>query len=531
MARFQYILIFICSALFLRAQPFAVHLNQNIYYSGDALHYRIYPEQDLLPDSTLIYVEWYNERDSMILQQIHRFKELSVGGQFNLPNSLCEGNHSLVIYSVLDQVQGIGSKIIYSVYSIPVLNDLAEGPDPEMAMAWYASHKLNFTQVMSLPTGDSIQFNASTLYQTISSPLKEFSLSVNHYLEEDTTSNRAVLYSGLVFSPDYSFRKNIYLDGDVIDPLTNKPTDQKYISFYLPSNGKFNRVQAVHGLIKTPVGDFTNSKQFQLLDLNPNKRIPLIWNAKSSYFDINALAGLQHKIDRTPKIHYLLIQHAKRRLIRAMFDLVDKPVPPPVIRNKKFHADKTYMISEFQDIKSLEEFINEVMIDSRITSVINNKKSLRLRDYDRHDLFHWPAWYMIDGYFRGDEDVMLSFDISRIKSIDLFLRSGTINNQFDSLMRYSGIFSINTYVGEQIPKWVYTFNGLYAGPENKSTLKPNDEVPDLRMALEWKDSLNDSSLPLYFKPSHIGGKYVIQIKGVALDGNFKQASKFIEIQN
>ncbi len=519
-------------------QNFLIHLNQSKYISGDEIYYNVYPQHAIATDSSIIFVELYSPNSVLVMQQIHALSGASILGVFSLPYNVSEGTYTFISYSVFDDKTRDSSIILSSFTYVPIYNEVNEAPDIIKANEWksfpsnaiksenkiIATFKPKIKKQIELSINDQIKSGSNGVY----------SVTINKFYEEE---NKEPLRNNqeIILSKNFISRKKLTLEGIITNPENHQLVNEKYLSLYFPSNGSFQRIDAFNGQLKVELPSYTGIKKFQILSLNPNQRSPLEWKPKSYSDKFKSIILGAPAIRRSDEDHFMLMQHTKKRLVDDLFQTDHTKTEAIDDTIKSYDSDKTYKISDFQDIKSLEEFIKEVLVDCNITSAINDIKSLRLRNKDSRDLYRWPAWYLLDGYFRGDEDIILNYDISKIKTIDLFQRKKTIESQFDQMMAYSGIFSITTYLQDQLPEQVYHVNGFY--PPNAASSHSdlmNPEIPNLDTNPLWiSGSKADQQgfLHIPFNSGDLVGKYQIEVKGINNKNQFSNATYYLEIKN
>lgn len=520
------ILITMCLLVLIsKAQPFHVHLDQPFYIVGETIHYQVYPSPNIRTDSMLIYTELYSNAGKMEIQQIHRLSGKSVGGRVHLPVSYKEGNYRLVCYAIWDDTQSDSVILRTKEVIIPIYNDLYPKPGESIDQAGQT-----YTDPSTSPVYHSAIKSTVRLPLDLNTPLKsitggEYSVTVIHESIHPVRpqAEQRMDDDGTVDIARFLPRKQLMVTGIVSDPYSQKPITDKNLSLYIPSKQYFKRVQSDHGRIRIIVPDIEGKYEIQVLSMNPNTRYPLNIDYKVSALDPGSFRAIATMPERTPDILYALLQFSRRRLIEDIFE--DKSVRTREIKasSQAFIPDKKYLISEFQELKTLEDFIKEVLLETHITTIINNKKSLRLRSREKNQLYRWPAWYLLDGVFQADEDMMLNFDISKIKSIELFNRDLTIERQFDPIMKYNGIFSINTYLKEEPNVQVYSCNGLNDLEPDEPSIKINEHTPDLRTTLFWKSKLScdeNGIVDLKVITGDIKGKFIVILVGADQQGAY-----------
>lgn len=541
-AHLKYLLLlgsFFVGIPILPAQYFLIHTDQDYYISGENISYCIYPNKNIYTDSMLIMVALYSKQSTLVSNQIHRLTDASISGIIKTNHSLKEGNYTLVCYAVWDHSWLDSLQVLFSFKYIPVFNDLDQPPQMQTSQA--ELNHLNDISQDSLSVSDldhkkyhTYPIKLSSQNQPVHHP--SFSVSINkiNSLNEHQLDVNPVNDNKSPDLKDFVVRKKIILEGEVKDPATRKKVNEKYLTLYIAKTGSFQRITSTNGRIKSSIRDIKGNFSFQLLSLNPNQHSPLEFTPVDYLDKFGSVIHQAPDLIRNETMNYTLLQYTKRRLLENLFkgSTLSRKTSEDSIYS--FLADKEYYIADFQDIKSLEEFIKEVMVDCSITTVLNDKKSLRLRNKDSRDLYRWPAWYLLNGFFRGDEDALLKFDISKIKKLALFNTKKTIIPQFDTLMQYSGIFSVSTYLQDEIPAYVHHSIGL-SDPSSISQVAifSKDGPPDLRTKLTWQTNITSSAngaLDLPIPASDIRGFFLIRVMGKNAAGEFEQHQEIIRIK-
>lgn len=474
----------------------------------------------------LIYVELYSGEGKMESQHIHRLLSKSIGGKIDLPVSLKENYYEFICYSVWNKQDGDSTRVSSQRTIIPIYNDLDVIPEGSASLPVTSKEdtimvpsiskiRVRSDAELKLDIKDLVKPGGGEYSVVITDPS-----SVSTYRGNMVTKQIDVEKT----APGFKIRKGLVLEGTVTDPFTHKIIDEKYLSLYIPSIKYFKRISALQGKIKTTLPDLDEYHDFQILSMNPNTRYPLVLDLIKSYVTPSINPG-SAKLIRTPEMISILKKHGKQRLINDLFDLNVRDTSTHLTTLPNYIPDKRFVLADFQELSTLEEFIKEVMLEARITSIIGNRKSLRLRSRDKNQLYQWPAWYMLDGIFQSNEEAMLNFDIAKIKSIELYNRNLSIEDQFDPLMKYSGVFSITTYLHEEPKNLVYTLYGLTKHSNNSIKIIPPGQ-PDLRSTLAWKSNLvpdNQGMLKINFQSSDLKGKYVIDVHGVNGSGDIVRA--------
>jgi len=516
------------------SQTFSIHLNQSFYIVGQTLSFAVYPHKDLLIDSMLIYTELYSPGSELKQQRIYRLHSRSVEGSMELPILYEEGNYILTCYALMDTGR-FSSQPLYTSINVPIYNNLEEKPEELEKLDYPQPPIENINHEDSFYTRNTYTWSINLLPLSEHPQDGEYSVSIFKYEgfytnAEMVSQSESTVSKGEIIAS--TIRKNIFLDGKLNDRLNGKNITEKYLSLYLPQTGAFHRMQATAGMVKMALPDIYNVQKAQLLSMNPNQRLNLGWNPVTSYFNVDWINDRNRKLERNQTVNYVLWQDSKRRLIEDIFKITAPSVITPIDTIKTIPPDKSYLLSDYKDLKSLRNFIKEVMIDCRISKVVNDRQSLRLRNKDLNQLYRWPAWYLVNGFFVGDDSLMLNLQLADIKQIDLYNRNTTFDQQFDPMMAYTGVIAINTTSNIETAQNVFPLNGLsLERPATTSMLAST--LPDLRTQIYWSSKLKadqSGKLNVGFATSDVKGIYAVEVHGV--DGRKVPVSKrvFIEVR-
>ncbi|MDZ4707544.1 MAG: hypothetical protein SH818_04000 [Saprospiraceae bacterium] len=521
------------------AQHFEVHMDKPFYVGGDVMQFKIYDRGPSGVEPVLLYVELINSNHSTITKQILSMDLLGASGSIYLPVDLEQGVYLLQYCRVWDGRSGTSKKIKSGNSYVIVLNDLETGsedsklihPEEQLVFDKPVLARVNRRTRVSLPLSVADQ-NAS-ISGTVSVAIVQY-VSPVPGLISDVYSESPTPF--IVDEKIYKPRTTLVLEGKVVDPKKNTPLTEKYLSFYLPRLGLFKRFNSGNGNFKIELPGFNGLAQYQVLSLNPNRSIPVSVIPLQS--DFPAMTGSFPPLPPlSSAILNYLKQNYKRRLINDLFHTQPSVITVSIDSIKSMIPDRQYLMKDFQQLNSVQDFIKEVMLDSRITSLINQKMSLRLRNRETNELYNWPAWYLMNGFFAGQENEILQMELHKIKSIELFHRNKTITEQLDSMMVYTGMFALQAEpVREQFEKYGILKYELQGFEDNRPwTHTPVEEkrTPDLRSLLYWSPSQRPDQtgkITLDFFTSDLKGLF--EIKVVGLDASKKPLGKswWIEVE-
>jgi hypothetical protein len=241
------------------------------------------------------------------------------------------------------------------------------------------------------------------------------------------------------------------------------------------------------------VPDYWGPGIFQILNLDPyNSTIPQI-SLNSNYAEDPYLNT--DVPPRTARVLEYLDQLRKRKKVTEMFGLYQVPK----IENSEVSTklpDAVYLTSDFRQIFSFEQFINEAIQNVRVREV-DGIKTVRLFNRDQGRLFEDHPWYIVDGFLTFDEHKVLQIPFQDIVEIRLFSRTSTLEENFQGFMLRSGIMELTTrdvkYVRElKSSPNVVEIEG-FAKPgsfKDIMNISPDQVIPDLRGTIYWSPNVS-----------------------------------------
>lgn len=279
------------------------------------------------------------------------------------------------------------------------------------------------------------------------------------------------------------------IEGELVDPSTGRLISSRLLSVYADQTSQLIRASSREGVIKVAVPDYWGPGTFQILNLDPyNPAIPQIaLNSRDLIEDpyVNRDAP-----PRWASVSEYLDQLIKRRKTIEMYGLYKVPE----IENSDVSTkvpDAIYHTSDFRQMFSFEQFINEAIQNVRVREV-DGTKTVRLFNRDQGRLFEDHPWYIVDGFLTFDEDKVLQIPFQDIVEIRLFSKTSTLEDNFQGFMLRSGIMEIITrdvkYVRElkSSPNVVEIEGFAKSGKfEDILYISSDRAIPDLRGTIYW----------------------------------------------
>ncbi len=470
-------------------QGFGVHLDRSLYVSGDPLRYKIYYLDRIEKNPVLLYVRLLNSNHITLYSQLLKLDSLGAEGCFHLSSGLETGRYALQFYLVWDSGTGRGPKFESGCLPIDIYNDFKEEitdlgrPGP----VFVSEGKEVYTRIKSR---SNIQLVLNTDAKSLDGTFQTGSVSVFQYLPG---SPDPMLQMQINRSPDIEsgidkLRAEPVLEGLLVDPVNQSLVTEKYLSLFIPSLGSFHRFSADSGKFKLKLPAFEGVQAVQALSLNPNQSRPL--EIRSTNFipplPLNIFEGSP---GRSPSVQAYLQFNYKRRIVHDFYKISGEQDGRPEEAFRELTPDRVYHQKDFQQIHTVGDFIREVMLDTRSTAVMDDRNKLRLRNRIKKELFRWPAWLMVDGLFAGKESAVFEQDFMKVNTLSVFNKESTILSQLDTLMKYSGLFAIQT---NQPEDHAARFGSLALRTQGWSRQSPwifkppaDSLMPDLRSLLYW----------------------------------------------
>jgi len=338
--------------------------------------------------------------------------------------------------------------------------------------------------------------------------------------------------------------RSLFIEGTLRDANTNLNVTSGLISIYMDKTSQFLRAFSREGKIKIPVPDYWGPGTFQVLNHDPYnhaaleliRKYELVDKLNTPTYHPSVLEFIpesggkfespyyhSHLPARTPMVIKYMDQLEKRRKIFELFDLY-KSQGIQYSTVSSMVPDKVYQTKDYQEVYSLEQFINEAINNVRVRT-IDGVKTVRLFNRENGGLFKDHPWYMVDGFLTYDETEILNIQYLDIIEIRLYSKTSTITEYFEQFMSGNGVIEIITRdvkftrVLKNNPN-VVEIDG-FSQPQNFNstlTLSESKTTPDLRGVIYWSPDIltNKQGQGLITIPlSDDTGKFAIVVMGTA----------------
>ena len=519
--------------------PYA-HLDRPFYIVGDDIWYKAYLLGNNPLSSAMVHVELVSPEGTVLIQQNLKVVDKMTVGNIKIPLGWQEGNYLFRIYT-LWQSDSVSTKAFIFKKIVPIYDDLAPkmleskpvlASEPVIQPISFGGFKIENQgkAVFNRRENGQLFFkitdsqNQPVEANLSASIIEEIPLSNNDILESFQEIQSLLQRDKTTQLQNLKPESQLTVLGKVKDPRSERPVSDQYLSLYMPTQRKFIRLTATEGLFKTALTAFEDKTDIQILSLNPNRSYPLV--IESIYNVSLPTYKAATAPTRTIEINKYLERHQLRRRSEDIFNTayLASPIKDTITNSAAaYQPDRSYNLKDFVDLNTLEDFIREVMLNSRVMTT-DKGKTVRLNNKDENKLYNLAPWYLVDGLFVNDEEAALKLPLSDVKQIDIFNRKKTIENHFDWLMFRYGVIAITTNKNARLLAGLDFKTTAIAGfnkPLNWATSSLFDpKTPDFRPVLTWQNQLKTDKTGvgnLTFRTSDIKGKYAVRIMGIAAD--------------
>jgi len=529
-----------------------IQFDKSFYISGETIWFKVY----LLNDSgesksRVLHVDLVSHKNETVVQQKLLIDNGTSNGSITLPMDSEEGYYRFRAYTHYNL--NFEPAFIYET-NIPVYQPYKEDfllSDPIIsekiqssgtADISIVSDKKNYKPRDSLTV--SVQINGSK----DTGREGNFSISVvpleiaSHEFQSHNHSEfvEGALNGNSLIDPE----RSLFIEGTLRDANTKLNVTSGRISIYMDKTSQFLRAFSRDGKIKVPVPDYWGPGTFQILNHDPYHHAALELIQKYALEDklnspdyhpsvLEFIPDSGGKFEspyfhsdlptRTPVIVKYMDQLQKRRKFIELFDLY-KPQEIQYSTVSAMVPDNVYQTKDYQEIYSLEQFINEAIINVKVRT-IDGIKTVRLFNREKGGLFEDHPWYMVDGFLTFDEKEILNIQYLDIIEIRLYSKISTITEYFERFMSRNGVIEIITRDVKSTRELKNNPNVVeidgFSLPQNFDstlTLSESKTTPDLRGVIYWSpDVLTNEhgqgqiTIPL----SDDTGKFAIVVMGTA----------------
>lgn|GEM_PF-2447123 len=529
-----------------------VHLDKPFYTTSETIWYKVYfLNQDTSEvESNIVYLDLISPVGEIVAHQKLLRNGLSANGEITVPPKWKEGYYTLRCYTRWNL--NFGDEAIF-LQRVPIYNPYEDSNSP---------NTLSVVQLPTKPDSQDLNINLQMQQQVYGKsdsvrvtiavadinkqPVKaNLSLAV---LDTDLTtlkenkkttgrSTRPPAPALLEFAPE----KALSLPLTITSPATSEPVSSQFVSVYRVENQDFINTSVEQGELSVPLSNFFGSRTFQVHNHNPFQAATPNVTVRS-VLDSLPLPNLpDHSPPRTPEIERCLYLSKLRNKFSEIFE-TNLPVhnSDSEIKATAFAPNKSYLMEKFQLIKTVEEFVANVLVKTNVLTE-NGRKSVRLFDpFDQRYLENSP-WYLVNGYLTTQEGDVLSMAINKIEKIEFYIQPETVKQQFPFLMARGGVIAIYTKDRKPPTELVtdhntFTWQGFHSPQSfnsSESTLIQDNKAPDFRPLVYWKPIIETDDrgkATITFPTSKAIGQFTVQAEGVSATGSFGRAETTYQTQ-
>lgn len=321
--------------------------------------------------------------------------------------------------------------------------------------------------------------------------------------------------------------KTLVYRGRASDPDSGEPLSTNYLSVHTTPADQYFLVKCRDGAFEFSLPLFEGPQVVQLHDLNPFQPAIVAAELEETAAPVLDYQLLTAEPVRTPAIDRYLYLLRKQRKLRELFDVPLREYPvavPGPLRD--FEPNVRYRIENYQAMEDIEEFLNEIILRSRIERE-GERISLKLYNPKTKRLFPNSVWFWIDGYLTPDARTLFDLPLSAIDRLELFTEKETIISQFEPTLAGAGVMAVFTK-DRELPLRIreapnnLDIEGLHRPAAFDPVVPgPDDAWPDLRPVVHWAPELQsgtDGRMSFTFRATSAVGRLLLQVEGVSTEG-------------
>ncbi len=539
-------------------EKFYIHIDKPIYLTGETFWYKVYNTnfQESSDHSKIVYINFHDKNGQLLLQQKLKLDDGRSFGSLDIPISWKEDYYYLTCFTKWNLqfgATGLAIKRI-PIYN-PFENRIAEKKDAHSAdMKSQAENFIDISKqdnlVLELDKESFARREKVSL--NISTPGRisgNFSISIhsmngfNFHEYSIIHKNTELLKSSVHYAIEaQDFKeKDLTIEGWAMDPDSGNPVISALLSVYKVGSEKFYRTISKEGIVRARIDDFNEKTTFQLFNMNPYQPSTPNFNLK---FAGEKLMGLENEYSPPPRNerinNYLTNSHLSRKIHeifeeRTLDSLQGKQfVPIP------FTADKVYQMEKYQSMKTLEEFLREIVISVDFIKTDGNT-TVRLKNKQTQYFFMEKPWYLVDGYLTRDEELVLSIPFKNLSRVEIFNTNKSILGQLETVMIRSGMIAVytdNFYLKNIIEEEdnIFEFKGFSISKDFVGIAQlPSSEArenPNFNSLLYWNPNVElSNNSQIDFVTSDLLGNFIIRVEGITESGQRLSASQTFSVNN
>ncbi|MEM9675881.1 MAG: hypothetical protein AAF992_25040 [Bacteroidota bacterium] len=533
-----------------------VHLDKSFYATGETLWYKVYflYQDTSSVKSNIVYLDLISPTGEVLVHQKLLRDHLHTHGEINIPPDWEEGYYTLRCYTRWNL--NFGDDAIYQ-QRIPIYNPyenlVSSASTPPVAQTVIKSNERDLN--ISLQTRQQVYGKNDDVQVTITvtdaaqQPVNaNLSLAVLDTdlinLDENTTVAERQSFPDTSIDPvslNYTPEEALALAMTVASPTTSELVSSQFISVYRVEDQEFINTSIEQGELSVSLPNFFGSRTFQIHNHNPFQAASPSVAVHSILDSLPSPKLLDSSPSRTPEVERYLRLSKLRNKLQEIFE----SSPPPsagntALQTNTFIPNKTYSIDKFQLMKTVEDFVSNVLVKASISSD-DGQKSVRLFDPIDQRYLEDNPWYMINGYLTTLEEEVLAMSLSQIEKIDIFLQPKTVAQQFPFLMARGGVIAIYTKDKKPPTDFIaerntFTWQGFHSPlpfEGQRRVESQDDKVPDFRPLVYWEPVIETDEqgrAVVTFPNSKAISQFSIQVSGVSVKGDYGEATTTYETQ-
>jgi len=508
-----------------QTERLSLQLDKSFYLSGENIWFKVglLNEDTSQIRSRIAYVELVSPENKLLDRAKLRIADRVASGSFSLPFTTNEGNYLIRVYTLYNlnfEKEGVLNAIV------PIFNPLESDITSFNAGDSLDVKKRWDDRSVSLGLGQSQYQPRDTIELSITSS-KAISVSVSILDTEVKPHDPVVLdeYSG-ASSERFVAEKRLSIDGILTDLESGEKITSPVISVYNGESGSFLRARSEEGRVKIPVPEFLGTSTFQVYNLNPYQKAVNQFQLSEIEYDFPGYNN-QSKPGMTKEIAQYILKSKKRRKIHELLGMdLFRSISHSKMEKNEVVADYSYEMAKYQNIRTLEEFIDEGVFAAKVKK---RKDKTEIRLFNSEDKFTFvdPPWYIVDGIITNDESKVLAIPFKDIRQVNLYTKTSTIKKYFEHFLWRNGVIEVITTDVKYRRQFsdepnVIVLKGYSQSPDFFGTLPvATQDLPDVRGVIFWMAHLDvetDKKLSLRIPHSNESGNFTIRVVGISADG-------------
>jgi len=534
-------------------EPLYAHFDKPFYAVGETMWFSVFFLNPETAESKVIYIDMVDKGGKVVMQQKLKADSVGAFSEFTIPFSWQEGYFQFRAYTLWNL--NFDKPLVFTK-NIPIYSEWKQSLiRPE--------YEENITKDISLPANDGalkmVLKTDKTTYQkrekvnlnikvtdANGKPVQAFlSLSVTdldllpvpdgEHIVSYQEKEQSFYHSSLSAQPGLLPEKSLTLNGNVFNPKDSSPVSTRFLSVYLAESHKFLNTEISGGKLSLQLPDFYGSQTIQVHDHNPYQPT----SPKVEVFDLTSrlpVAPLA-KVNpaRTPAIERYLYLSSMRRQLNEVFGAKQENMVPVKQDTVAFVPDKVYQMNDYQLLKTMEDFIREVIFKARIREE-NGHKTVRLYNPETQKYFEDAPWYMVNGYLTGEAEA-LNIPANAVKTVHFFYNKNTLVLQFPPMMVRTGVLSIETRDDEISHTLMnapnsFLYDGFYLPKSFEDFSNSPKQTPDFRPLVHWKPQIatdSNGEATLTFNTTDAISLFLIHVEGISRQGETGVAEVTYEV--